>query len=305
MKPVRLLLIILGVIVALGALAAGIALVPSVQRWAVLRAASGQPGLKLQVQSVSAGLSAVSLRGLELEQGGVVIKLDELDADCSLWSLLARHEIEIGRLQARGLLVDASRVAPAKARAGTAAAPAAAPATLARVELPYAVTLGEIDIEGRALFAATPGSAALPAEFKITGGELAPGKEGTLRLKAKLTDASPGARVTALQANLSLQLKQSLRRSFDRVALVALVDADGPQFGGQNQLKVAASLARTTNGEEYVVSIDTVRDGRLENVFGANARLPAGQNTFAGEWTLSARKAQLEPFFLGGVMPAF
>ncbi len=305
MKPVRFLFIALGVILVLGVVATGLALTPSIQRWAILRATAGQPGLKLTLQSVSAGFSSVSVRGVEFTQHGVTVKLDELDADCSLWALLFSREIEIGRLRAHGLMIDASRISPAKAKAGAAAGPAAAPAALARIELPYAITLGEVEIDGQALLASAPGKSALPAEFKITGGEVAPGKEGTLRLKGRLSDPSPGASVTGLQASLSLQLKQSLRRTFDRVALVALVDADGPQFSGQNQLKLAASLARTSSGEEYTVSVDTVREGRLENVLAVNARLPLGQKTFAGEWKLSARNTQLEPFFLGGAMPKF
>lgn len=305
MKLVRPLLITLGVILAFGAVVVGLALTPGVQRWAILRAASKQPDLRLSVASVSAGFRSVSARDVLLEQRGVQIKLTELDADYSLWALLFGREIKISRLRTHGLMVDASRVSPTKAKAGAAAAPAAAPAALARLELPYALTLGDIEIEGQALLAGAPGKPAMPAEFKITGGDIAPSKEGTLRLKAKLSDPAPGASVTGLQVNLSLQLKQSLRRTFDRAVLVGLVDADGPQFAGPNQLKVSATLARTSGGEEYTVSVDTARDGKLENVLAANARLPLGDKTFAGEWTLSARNTQLEPFLLGGALPKF
>ena len=63
MKPARLLLIFLGIIAVLGAVCVALALTPAVQRWALLRATAGQPGLKLDVASVSAGFSSVTLRG--------------------------------------------------------------------------------------------------------------------------------------------------------------------------------------------------------------------------------------------------
>src|SRR5882757_2301846 len=65
MKPVRLLLILLGVFLALVLVAGGVALVPAVQRWAVLRAARGTPGLKFEAATVAAGLNRLSLAGVK------------------------------------------------------------------------------------------------------------------------------------------------------------------------------------------------------------------------------------------------
>jgi hypothetical protein len=49
MKPVRLLVVLLASLLVLGLVAGGLALTPAVQRWAVLRAVRGEPGLKFDV----------------------------------------------------------------------------------------------------------------------------------------------------------------------------------------------------------------------------------------------------------------
>lgn len=302
MKPVRSLLLVLAALLALAAVTAGIAMLPGVQRWAVYRVAAGQPGLKLQLESISAGPGSVALRGVQFVKHGVTVRLARLDADYSLFQLLFGQRLQVDRLAAQGLEIDATRITRSQAGAGAVAAPAATPGAIARVELPFELAVGEIDIDGRALL---PGRPMVPAEFRISGGGLAPGREGTVRLKAHVSDRTPGASVTELQVQAALQLKQTLQHTFDRIGVTAVVDADGPKLAGQNQLKLAAELARITTGENYQLQLDTLRGGSTESVLSINAKLPTGQGTFTGEWSLNARAAQLEPFFLGARLPKF
>ena len=133
MKPVRLLLIILGTLVVVFAVALGLVLTPSVQRWAVLRAMRDVPGLKLELTSVSGGFSGVTLRGVQAEHKNVVVKLDRLEADLSLFSLLFGEKLVLSRLHAEGLDVDASRLAASRSGAAAAGSPVAAPGLLAQV----------------------------------------------------------------------------------------------------------------------------------------------------------------------------
>jgi hypothetical protein len=305
MKPVRPLLIALAALVALSVVVAGVARLPRVQRWAVLRAAAGQPELKFQLESISAGPSTLALRDVQLTRHGVTVKLARLDAEYSLIQLLLHRQLQLDRLAAQGLVIDATRASRRRTGAGAVAAPAAAPGAIAQVALPFALVVGEVEITGQALLSGAHGRPAVPVEFRVAGGGLAPGRAGRLQRKAPVAHDPPGARVAALQVQATLQLRQSLQRTFDRIGATAIVDADGPQFAGQNQLKLAAELARITSGESYLLQLDTLREGRTENVLAVSARLPTGQGTFAGEWTLNARTAQLEPFFLGARLPKF
>ncbi len=80
MKLVRPLLITLGILFALVALAIGVALVPAVQQWVVRRALAQQPGLKLDFASLSAGPSSARLTGVRFEQDGLVVTAERAEA---------------------------------------------------------------------------------------------------------------------------------------------------------------------------------------------------------------------------------
>src|SRR5262245_16702171 len=105
MKPVRLLLVALGLLVVVCAVGLGLAMTPSVQRWAVLRAAR-EAGVGLDVTGVSAGWSGATLQGLTAEKQRVVVKVDRLEADFPLWQLLVNRRLAISRLKVDGLVVD-------------------------------------------------------------------------------------------------------------------------------------------------------------------------------------------------------
>jgi len=301
MKLVRPLLISLGVVALLGTVAIALAFTPAAQRWALLRAAAGRPNLHLQVDSVAAGPTRLVLRGVSIEQDGVRIAIDRLDADYSLFQLLFGSRLEMERVAATGLRVDASRVSRNRVMAGAVAAPAG----VVQIRLPLEIVLGDLTGEGRAVLPGAAGRPTVQADFKVSGGHFAPGSEGTLRLRARLVDPYPGARVGALDLQAAFQLKQSLDRSFDRVGLTALLDATGPKISGQNQLKVVAELTRTLSGESYLLHVDTLSNGQAEDILVANARLPRGSRSFAGEWALTARSSQIEPFMIGGALPRF
>ena len=308
MKPARLLLITLGVIAVLGAIGLTLVLTPAVQRWAVRRAASSMPGLKLDLASVSAGFSSVTLRGVSVEKGGLHVQLESLDSDYSPWQLLFNRRLVIHQLAASGLVVDASRFSPAQAQAAAAGAPGAAavaPGLLAQIHLPFELVLDDARIEGRALLPGAPGKPPVGAEYKITGGKFTPGQEGTLLFSATLTNPVAEARVTTLHAQLNLRATQTAQKTFSGVGLSVVVDAEGRSFPEQSRLKIMAELKQDAAGENYTVSVDTIMRGVPENVLAAQGKLPAGQKEFTGEWTLKARAAQLEPFFLGGSLPDF
>ena len=305
MKPARPLLITLGAIGVLGAAGLALALTPAVQRWAVRRATGSTPGLKLELASVSVGFSSITLRGVQVEKGGLRVQLDRLESDYSPWQLLINRRLSIRRLEASGLVVDASRLSPAQTQAAAAGAPVAAPGLLAQLHLPVELVLDDARIEGRALLPGAPGKPPIEAGYKVTGGKFAPDQEGALLLVAVLKNPVAKARVTTLHAQLNLRATQTAQKTFRRIGLSAVVDAEGRNFSEQSQLKITAELVRDAAGENYSISIDTLMRSAAENVLAGHATLPAGQKDFAGEWMLKARTAQLEPFFLGGSLPDF
>ena len=304
MKPVRLLLIFLGILVVAGAVAAGLALTPSVQRWALLGAAR-DAGLKLEVAGVSAGWSGVTLQGVQIEKQQVTVKLKIVKADFSLWQLLVGRQLAISRLKIDGLVVDASRVSRAKAEAAAAGAPAAAPGLLARVVLPVDLTLNDVRIEGRALLPGAAGQPSVTADLTVSGGKFSPGHEGQLQLNASLYNADPAAKVTTLRAQAGLRATLTAQRTFNNVVLTTVVDAEGRGLAGQSQLKISAELFRTTSGESYVIGVDTILRGTTENVLQVQARLDAANHQYAGDWNFKVRTPQLEPFSLSGALPDF
>ncbi len=305
MKLVRPILIFVGVILLLCVLAVGLALIPALQRRAILRAAGKYPELQLKLDSVSAGFSSLTLRGVQVEHRGVKVSLEQLHADYSLWAFLMDRQIQIEQLTAQGLLVDASQLSAQKTQAGLAAAPAATSGALAQVKLPWALTLGKTSIQGRVLLAGSSGQPALQGEFQLTGGQISPGHEGELRLLTRVNDPTPGARVTTLDALATLQLRESLERNFDHIAITSVLNASGPGLSGQNQLKLRAEMSRMAAGENYQVTLDTLRAGKSEQALKLNATPTAGNQAYVGEWTLALSSAQLESFFLGYLLPKF
>ncbi|HEY0863160.1 MAG TPA: AsmA-like C-terminal region-containing protein [Lacunisphaera sp.] len=305
MKPARLLLILLGLLLVLSLALGGLALTPAVQRWAVLRAVRGEPGLRFEVTTVAAGLSRIRLDGLRAEKGGLAVQLAQLEADYSLSQLLFRRRLVISRLSGSGLVVDASRLAREKTAAAAAGAPAAAPGVMTQVSLPFALVLDDCLIEGRALLPGSAGGPPVTAEYKITGGRFSPGQEGTLVLAATLQNPAPSARVATLRTTVTLRARQTEQMTFNRVSLTAVVDAEGRNLSGEEQLKIAAELGLTAAGENYGLTVDTLIRGTAENVLAVHAALPAGGKEYAGDWRLLARTAQLEPFFLGAALPDF
>ncbi|HEY8993484.1 MAG TPA: AsmA-like C-terminal region-containing protein [Lacunisphaera sp.] len=305
MKPVRLLLIVLGMLSALVAVLLGLTLTPSVQRWAVLRAARDVPGLKLELASVSGGFSGVALRGVTAEHRHVVVKLDRLEADFSLFSFLLGEQLVLSRLHAEGLNVDASKLAGSRNEAAAAGAPVAAPGLLARVVLPFDLKLDDVRINGRALLPAAPGQPSLEADYTITGGGFAADKEGLLQVNATLRNPAPGAQVAALHAQAGLRATLTPQRNFNNLTLTTVIDAEGRGLSGQSQLKVGTEFFHSRLGEHYEVVVSTLLQGVAENALILRAQLPVASHRYAGDWEMKVRTAQLEPFMLEGALPAF
>jgi hypothetical protein len=305
MKPVRVLIIILGLVVAAGAVLVTLALTPAVQRWAVLRAARQLPGLQLDVARIAAGFSGLELERATLVHRGTPVSVERLEAEFSPLGIVLRDRLDLRRLRVTGLKVEASHLPPGQAGTAAAAAPAAAPGLLARVTLPFDLELGDVQITGEALLPGAAGQPAIQAIYAITGGHIAAGRQGTLRLDATVRNPAADAKVSALRAQADLKLMLTPRRTFGQIGLSTVVSAEGGALAGPSQLKVNADLYGTTIGENYEVAVSTLLNDRAENVLILRAQLPTDTHRFSGEWALKARTAQLEPFSFMGALPDF
>jgi hypothetical protein len=305
MKLVRPLLFTLGALVALLVVLAVVALMPGVQRWAVQRALAAQPDVKLQFAHLAAGPARAELRDVTFERQGLLVRAARVEADYALLRFAFQRRLEVSRLVAHGVEIDATRLSATQARAGAAGGSAAAPGALAQLQLPWEIVLGAVDVRGRALLAGAAGQPALPAEFEVTGGGIAPGQEGNLRFRVTLNNPAADAPVAALHANGELRVRETTQRTFDQAALALAIDAQGPRIAQQNQLQLAARLTPAAGGAAYALTIDTVQAGATENLLTLDATAPAHEPRFTGRWTLQAKHGQLEAFLLGGPLPKF
>lgn len=303
MKLVRPLLVTLGILCALTALALGLALLPAVQGWAARRYLAGHPALKLQFDSLAVGLTGARLVGVKLEQHGIMVTLERAEVEFSAWQYLAHRRVVVPRLAVSGLRLDATRLSTERAQAGAVAAPVAAPGAMARVQLPWTVEIGEVRVAGQATLPGGPGRAALQAEFQIDGGGIAPDKEGTLLLKAKVTDPTPAAPVTGLRAEARLAVRETEARMFDRASLTLVLDAEGSQFSDGHRLKLVADMQAAGAAEKLSLALDTQQAGRNANLLKIEATLPLDRTEGSGTWQVQASDAQIEPFFLGAQLP--
>lgn len=305
MKFLRPALIALAAVLGLLGALFLVAMVPAVQRWFLLRQLAEVPHLQADTQSVVAGLDRITLVGLRVTHRGRSARLDRLEADYSLWALLARDELRLGRVEARGLFLDLSQASPGSAPAGVAAGPVALPGVLGRVELPWVLHLDGLSVEGTGLLPAAPGRPAIETKFNVVGGGLAPGREGEIKVSATLRDPSPGAHVPGLRAQVNLLLEQGEARQFRRLDLKATVDPESAAFAPGDQLQIAASLRHSAEGERYAVAVSTGLGAAAQKLLTVDARVAPGQPAYAGDWHLDARSAQVQPFYLGGALPRF
>ncbi len=305
MKPARLLFVVVGLLVVTVGVGLALLLTPGIQRWALLRAAGNRPGFKLAIGEVAAGFTSIRLRGVELEQHGIRITVPQVDTGYSLRQLIFSRRLVVRHFAASGLLVDASRLSAGSTEAAVAGVPAVAPGVLGRLQLPVELVADDVRVTGRALLRGKAGQAPVEAEFDLTGGGIAPRSEGELILAAKLRNPAGAARVTALSVRAGLRATQTDDRTFSRVGLTAVVDAEGANLSGLNHLKVSAELFKDSGGEKYNCSVDTLLRGVVENILTFAATLPAGGQEYAGQWTFRARAAQVQEFLLGRTTPDF
>lgn len=137
----------------------------------------------IQLEAVHAGWQGLTAEHIGFTQNGLKLSADGLVVRYQLRRLLD-HVVELPEVTGRNidLTVDAASATKPSAAGGPAKSSASAPASPFPVKLPYRIVLGKLDISGK-----LTGHLGLiqleTGDWHLTGGGLAPGSTGKLRLE--------------------------------------------------------------------------------------------------------------------------
>lgn len=314
MKIFRRILVAAALLAVLAGLLAGLAFLPAVQTWYAQSKLDARDDVHGTVGSLSAGLHQVELADVHLEIGAMVVDIPALQATLPVADAAWKHDYRVRRLVAKGWTIDLSRtLEPAKPGPVPAAGatPPAAPAELSGAqqalgilqriaagrELPGDVALDEVELEGDVIVF-TPRSGSVRVHVRITGGGVAPGREGDLAVEADAVSPWPGVREAAAHGHL--RVASAASRRLDRVALQADVVVSREAAGDLN-LALDAALARGDGETVYRVGLGQGGHRKLAVV----AHCPDAQLGVHGEWEVNATHADLALLFPETTGPDF
>lgn len=329
MKLVRLLLIGLGALAFLLALAIAVAFTSSFQTWAVRRAIAAQPGVRGTIESVSAGLHRVELKNGRFERDGAVLTLPTATAELPVVAAGWRRKVAVERLIAKGWILDLTQAtAPAKKSAARQpprakdfslvnSADAAVVATerggvtffrgiFPELQLPVDLSLDGLELEGEVILPPMQGQPSLHVKVKVTGGGLGSGKEGHFAYDLSADAGAGVAPISAHALHGSLAATMDTPHSFTRLSTKAEASVSGTEFPRGVKLNVDLVAAWDAKGESYGL----ILAGEQKELAAVQAELPVvvGASPVAklnGTWKLDLRDADLAPFVIGITLPTF
>ncbi|MBL9207831.1 MAG: hypothetical protein JNN01_22300 [Opitutaceae bacterium] len=301
MKSLRIFALILGGLLLALLLLVGVALLPAVQTWAARKALSGQPGLTLEVDRVSAGLSQAELKGVQLVQDGSLITAERVVASYSVWDYLAGHGIQVDQAEVQGLVVDLRQAKPSPS------APAAAtPATpfqgvFALLRLPIDLTVNRVRAESRVLLPENR-----TAVVTVDGQSIAAGQTGTLSWKVDFNDSTPGAALRQAVVQGQGKVSVTADNRIDRIELQTSATPQGPQMSGETlRFDLTAAQPAAGGAESFQARLGLVRTTGVESLFTADLSFDVATRRFKGDWNLSAAAGQLRAILKDFGLPEF
>ncbi len=343
-KPVRLLLLGTGLLVAGLLLLLGLALQSGVQTWAARKALATQPDYKASVGKVSAGFQTLDLHDLHFERYGAVVTLPKVSAEFSAIDAGLNKKFNLRRLVAKGWTLDLTHyqgpVTPAvgvtSATSGASlggaagvAAPGSTPgpavAPTATSNLPASVAMPATAV--LQIFQGIFTQATLPFDLTLDAVEL----EGEVKLPpvAGVDSGSAHLVVTggglaagkegAFTVNLGLKFPGAEVRVTSLTVTGRFAAAmDTPRTFNRLATHAEAAAIGPQFPEGVKLSVDgaAIRTGIGENYTlslfdGARvlavfkADLPTATHHLTGAWKLDLRDADVSPFSLGRPLPTF
>jgi hypothetical protein len=317
-KLIRFLLIALATAFILALVLVGAAFAPPVQTWFARMELLDQPGVQGSLGSLSASLGKVEVEDVDLQFGGIVLKMPLLQARLPMVEAVWHKKILVGTVVAKGWTLDLSGVrdreleVPAQAVAEGPGPASVAPVTperraalalggvLAGRMLPFDSSLDGVDLDGDVLVSASPGNAPVRFHVTATGGGMAKGREGSFVIDASRvpgTSDSPGA---STSAHCQLTLSMDSPRTFDRAEVKA--DLSGTIGSQRVDITVAAAAAQTRGADGETYTVDLSRGDRHLATLLAN--FPDSSRRLSGKWKVDLRDADLAPFLSGRNLPS-
>src|ERR1044071_7101709 len=106
MKGLKVLAIVFAAAAVLLVAVVILAFTPAVQTWAVRRAVADQPGMKIEIGRVAAGLSDGEVRDLKITKDGMVITAKSANAHYALMQFVTQKRLNADQITVEDLVVD-------------------------------------------------------------------------------------------------------------------------------------------------------------------------------------------------------
>ena len=299
MKVATKILISAAIVFALCGIIVALAFVPAVQKWAVTRAIGGDA----EIGHLSAGMSSAKLRDVTIRQDGAVIRVPAANAEYSAWSYITGSGIRVGKVEARGVLVDLRSYAPKDATTESAGFDG----IFGAAALPPGLQLGSADI-GIELILPAPGNPdGKRATLNVKGGGVGAGNDATFDYNATFTDPSKEAAVSNINATGRLTFTAAADGAMDKLSARVELQAEGEGIPKGEKIVLDASARRSPGaGESFQLGI--ARQG----VAGVDAPLVTAAGSFnpaskalEGTWAVSVDNDRLASVLPAGSTPEF
>ena len=307
MRILRIILIWLCIAAALVALLVLTAISPPLQTWAAQEALNSQPGVHATIDSLSAGFGRVDIEKAHIEFDGAVLTLPLLQAQVPLTRALLERRVSVQGLLAKGWTLDLSKAGASQAVdakvAGEAASAGVNQASARRasllllgyltsLELPLAVSLEGVDLEGDAILPGEPGKGTTQIHLTLSGGH-----DGQFAFDAAAEGT--GTPVSSAFAHGTFTLIMRTPKTLDGIKLAAEVTMIG-EAQSNLAVSVQASAEHRPGGEAYSLSL--IRGGRRVAVFDATSSQATGG--VSGTWKANLVESDLAPFSPFTSLPA-
>ena len=316
MRFIRRLLFCLALAFAVTAILALLSFVPAVQTMVAERMFPDQPGRKLSLGSLSAGLSGAEITDMSLEVNGAVLTLPSLRAGFPLKTAVWDRQVVVRTLVAKGWTLDFTH--RLTSTAPEAHAPAAAERTgepgetappgngspalqavrvirgiLREWKFPYDGSLDGVELEGDVLLAAASERDPLRVHVILKGGGLAADHAGDFSVEAEGAVADPSLPFDAASTRGHLVVALGPSRKISRLEFKGSLAAKGGALPENLAVAVGAALPDGPGDETYTV--DFSQGARHLATFGVG--LPQATHRLEGTWKVDLRETDWAPFF--------
>ncbi len=316
MKPLKLVVIVLGALIGLSVLLVVIGLIPAVQTWAVRQAVADQPGMEIRFGELAAGFSGAKLGDVRVTQDGSVIRVKSIEVEYSAWDYLISRQVKVSRLTVAGVEIDLRSMAtlpattpgqplPSRPTGTSTPVPAAADAPfeglLKAAQLPVELVLAQLSAQGKTL---------LPdgreVTFDVQGADIATGRTGTLKWTTVYQDPMAGAAVQSVRNEGTMAIRLTTDRRIDHVEIDAITSLIGPKLPA-DRVRAQVTAEATGGRETYGVDISLLRGAsataKAETLLSSRAAFDPGTKSIEGSWELATRSEQLAAILAGLGLP--